>query len=126
MKRFKNTQLQKIVGFFLAGSLFISCSQDNEVAEEPMDSAEVEQVSPAQSAPSTTTSSNTTTSQEKDKKMSNTAKGALIGAGAGAITGAAVSKKKGKGAIVGGIIGAGAGAITGKVIDKKKENDDNQ
>ncbi|MBU2018029.1 MAG: glycine zipper 2TM domain-containing protein [Bacteroidetes bacterium] len=64
----------------------------------------------------------TTNSPEK-KRMSNTAKGALIGAGAGAITGAVVSKKKGKGAIVGGVIGAGAGAIAGKVVDKRQEND---
>lgn len=63
------------------------------------------------------------------KGLNNTKKGALIGAGAGiltgAITGAAVSHDKGKGAVIGGLIGgaagAGAGAITGKTIDKKKE-----
>lgn len=58
---------------------------------------------------------------KKKRKMSNVAKGALIGAGVGAITGAVVSKKSGKGAIIGGVIGAGAGAGTGAIIDKKKK-----
>lgn len=69
----------------------------------------------------------TTTTQaqqpQKKKGISNTAKGALIGAGVGAVTGAAVSKEKGKGAIIGGLIGAGAGAVTGRAIDKKKAKD---
>ena len=56
------------------------------------------------------------------KQMSNKAKGALIGAGAGALTGAAVSKKKGKGAIIGGAVGAGVGLGTGAILDKRKEN----
>ncbi len=53
--------------------------------------------------------------------MSSAAKGALIGAGAGAITGAAVSKKKGEGAIIGGLAGAAVGAGTGAIIDDKKK-----
>jgi hypothetical protein len=65
---------------------------------------------------------NTTTTQAapKRKGMSNTAKGALIGAGVGAATGAIVSKKKGTGAIIGGLAGAGVGAGTGAIIDAKK------
>lgn len=66
----------------------------------------------------------TTTTQTKKKGWSSTAKGAVIGAGAGAITGAAVSKKKGQGAIIGGLAGAAVGAGTGAIIDgskKKKE-----
>lgn len=58
---------------------------------------------------------------EEKKKLNEVAKGAIIGAGVGAVTGAIVSKKKGKGAIVGGILGAGAGAAAGKVIKDKKE-----
>ena len=61
------------------------------------------------------------TTQTERKKMSSTAKGALIGAGVGAATGAIVSKKKGEGAIIGGLAGAGVGAGTGAIIDSKKK-----
>lgn len=66
-----------------------------------------------------TTQSNTT----ERKVMSNTAKGALIGAGVGAATGAIVSDKKGTGAIIGGLAGAGVGAGTGAIIDEKKKKE---
>jgi uncharacterized protein YcfJ len=56
------------------------------------------------------------------KGWSNKAKGAAIGAGAGAITGAAVSNKKGKGAVIGGAVGAGAGYLVGRHKDKKNPN----
>lgn len=46
--------------------------------------------------------------------MSHKKKGALIGAGAGAATGAVISKDKSKGAIIGGAIGAGAGYLHGR------------
>lgn len=56
------------------------------------------------------------------KKMSNAAKGALIGAGVGALTGVAIAKdKKGKGALIGAGVGAGAGALTGVIVDKQKK-----
>lgn len=61
----------------------------------------------------------TTTQPAKDKGWSSAAKGAVIGAGTGAIGGAILSKKKGKGAIIGGIVGAAGGYIIGKNIDKK-------
>lgn len=62
------------------------------------------------------------------KGMNNTTKGALIGGGAGAVTGAAagalIDGKHGEGAIVGGLIGsvvgAGVGAVSGHAVDKKK------
>ncbi|CAD0003555.1 glycine zipper family protein [Flavobacterium salmonis] len=63
----------------------------------------------------------TTAAPAKKKGWSSTAKGAVIGAGVGAITGAAVSKKKGEGAIIGGLAGAGVGAGTGAIIDSKKK-----
>jgi len=56
------------------------------------------------------------------KGWSNKAKGAAIGAGAGAVTGAAVSSKKGKGAVIGGAVGAGAGYLIGRHKDKKHPN----
>ncbi|GGD82417.1 hypothetical protein GCM10011514_53100 [Emticicia aquatilis] len=79
------------------------------------------------SSPRTTTPSTPVSyaSTKKKKKMGNVAKGAIIGAGVGAITGAVVSKKKGQGAIVGGVLGAGAGAGVGAVIDKKQKQKDN-
>lgn len=46
-------------------------------------------------------------------------KGAVIGAGAGALTGALISHKKGKGALIGGAVGAGAGYLYGRHKDKK-------
>ncbi|WP_207955469.1 YMGG-like glycine zipper-containing protein [Segetibacter sp. 3557_3] len=58
--------------------------------------------------------------QTKRKKgWSSAAKGTAIGAGSGAILGAVISKKKGKGAIIGGVIGAGAGYAIGRAKDKK-------
>ena len=50
------------------------------------------------------TSSTTPAVVPEKKGMSNSAKGAIIGAGAGAVGGAIISKKKGKGAIIGGIL----------------------
>lgn len=58
------------------------------------------------------------------KKWSHTAKGAVVGAGAGAITGAIVNKDRLKGAAIGTVIGAGVGAGTGAIVDhqvKKKK-----
>lgn len=62
----------------------------------------------------------------KRKGWSSAAKGAVIGAGAGAVAGALIDKKHGEGAIVGGILGAGIGAGTGALIDKGKKKKTNQ
>ncbi|TDD99161.1 glycine zipper family protein [Flavobacterium cellulosilyticum] len=63
----------------------------------------------------------TSTTVAKKKGWSGAAKGAVIGAGVGAATGAIVSKKKGTGAIIGGLVGAGVGAGTGAIIDDSKK-----
>ena len=68
--------------------------------------------------PATTTETAPVATEEK-KGWSNAAKGAAIGAGAGAIGGAVISKKKGKGAVIGGVLGAAGGYIIGKNKDKK-------
>lgn len=63
------------------------------------------------------------------KKWSHTAKGALVGAGTGAITGAIVNKKRVEGALIGTVIGAGVGAGTGAIVDhsvKKKRQQQQQ
>lgn len=54
------------------------------------------------------------------KGWSNAAKDATIGGAAGAIGGAIISKKKGKGAIIGGA----AGAIGGYILGRKKDRAD--
>lgn len=86
-----------------------------------------------QSTASTKTSStkNTVTNSSKvnsnksavipeDKGWSHAAKGTVVGAGTGALTGAIINKDhRGTGAIIGTIIGAGAGYLTGRKIDKK-------
>jgi hypothetical protein len=56
---------------------------------------------------------------QKKEGWSHAAKGTVIGAGSGAILGAMVSKKHGKGAIIGGILGAGTGYVFGREKDKK-------
>lgn len=75
--------------------------------------------STASAGTGSSTTTTTTTTTTKKKGWSKAAKGTAIGAGAGAITGAIISKKKGKGAIIGGIIGAGGGYIIGRKEDKK-------
>jgi hypothetical protein len=62
------------------------------------------------------------TPEQKKKGMSSAAKGALIGAGAGALTGILVDKKNGRGAVIGGVVGAGTGYAIGKSKDNKKKN----
>lgn len=55
------------------------------------------------------------------KKWNHTAKGAVVGAGTGAITGAIVNRKRGEGALIGSLIGAGVGAGTGALVDHTKK-----
>lgn len=53
------------------------------------------------------------------KGWSSAAKGAVIGAGAGAVTGILIDKKDGRGAIIGGVVGAGTGYAIGRSHDRK-------
>lgn len=55
----------------------------------------------------------------KKKGWSSAAKGAVIGAGAGALGGVLIDKKDGRGAIIGGLVGAGAGYLIGRDKDRK-------
>ncbi|WP_018626746.1 YMGG-like glycine zipper-containing protein [Niabella aurantiaca] len=55
------------------------------------------------------------------KRMSHTAKGAIVGAASGAIIGAVANKKNRLGGgVVGGVIGAATGAGVGAIVDKKE------
>jgi hypothetical protein len=59
--------------------------------------------------------------QTTKSKTTSSRKGkyALVGAGAGAATGAVVSHKRGKGALIGGAAGAAGGYLLGRHKDKK-------
>ena len=60
------------------------------------------------------------TAQAQDRKgWSNKAKGAAIGGGAGAVTGAVIGG--GKGAIIGGAAGVVGGGLIGRNKDKKQD-----
>lgn len=63
--------------------------------------------------------SSETAEPAKKKGWSQAAKGAAIGAGAGALGGVIVDKKDGRGALIGGAIGAGAGYLIGRDQDRK-------
>jgi hypothetical protein len=67
----------------------------------------------------TVSNSDAQTKTKVKKGWSKKAKGTLIGAGAGALGGALVSKNNAKGAIIGGAAGAGAGYLIGRRADKK-------
>jgi len=61
----------------------------------------------------------TNTQVAQKRGWSSAAKGAAIGAGAGAITGILVDKKNARGAIIGGVVGAGTGYVIGRAKDRK-------
>lgn len=85
------------------------------------DSRITQRVDSDRSTTSTNAYRTTPATVQKKKGMSTPAKGAIIGAGVGAVTGAVVSKKKVQGAVIGAVVGAGAGAGTGVIIDKRKQ-----
>lgn len=71
-----------------------------------------------------TQTSNTEATTTQKKKFSSAAKGAVIGAGSGAVLGAIISKKnRGLGAVIGAAIGGGAGYGIGKHKDNKREQE---
>ncbi len=131
----------KIIYFFILAITLFSCKDKSataiqeakqtsidsmkiEVAKQKViDSMNIELVKIKQQKEVVYVNQNTTTTATPAKKKgwSNTAKGAVIGAGVGAATGAIISKKKGEGAIIGGLAGAGIGAETGAIIDSKKK-----
>ena len=67
--------------------------------------------------------SQTTTTVVKHKKgWSYRKKYAVIGAGAGAVTGALVSKNHAAGAVVGGVVGGAGGYLLGRHKDRRHPN----
>ena len=65
-----------------------------------------------------TYTSSATSEAKKKKGMSKSAKGAIIGGTAGAVT-VGLLTHSGKGAVIGGLIGAGTGYYIGRKKDKK-------
>lgn len=90
-------------------SMQIEITKINQANETSMANERQQNVTPA--------SQSVAAAPAKKKGWSGAAKGAVIGAGVGAATGAIVSKKKVQGAIIGGLAGAGVGAGTGAIID---------
>ena len=68
----------------------------------------------------TSSGSGQTTTVTRRRGWSHAAKDATIGGVGGAVTGAIISKNKGKGAIIGGVLGAAGGYILGRSKDKKE------
>ncbi|MEO8174536.1 MAG: YMGG-like glycine zipper-containing protein [Sediminibacterium sp.] len=71
------------------------------------------------SANAPVTGSGTATEVAKKKGWSDAAKGAAIGAGAGALGGILIDKNDARGAIIGGVVGAAGGYIIGRAKDRK-------
>ena len=71
------------------------------------------------SANAPVTGSGTATEAPKKKGWSDAAKGAVIGAGAGALGGVLIDKNDARGAIIGGVVGAAGGYIIGRAKDRK-------
>lgn len=115
--RSKNTVMKKAIIVLAAASMFMACRNQTEktasATSAPQQPVVVEKVKyvPVQS--------NTVNNNSKNQGWSKAAKGTVIGAGGGALVGAAVSNKKGTGAIIGGAIGAGTGYLIGRGEDKK-------
>ena len=121
--------MKKILASIAIAGLLASC-KDKTTAVQSISAADSTRIYEEQKAkenkqvaPATVVykkeSSNAAQTTTQKKGWSSAAKGTAIGAGAGAITGAIISKKKGKGALIGGIVGAGGGYIIGRSKDKR-------
>jgi hypothetical protein len=98
---------------------------NDQVAASPVHTAVHHSSSTTNNYTSNTTNNTTASAANaapKKKGWSAKAKGAVIGTGVGAITGAMIDRRKGEGAVVGGILGAGAGLGTGAIIDSKNKD----
>ena len=115
----KNTDKQGIVTELDAHQITIDSMKTVADKQHIIDSMKLENEKAKPVVVNQMTTTQTTTTR---KKWSGAAKGAVIGAGVGAISGAIIDKKHpGTGAIIGGLAGAGIGAGTGAIIDGKKK-----
>lgn len=98
----KKQEEQKIAARVKEEKRMLLLSERNEAASAPIPRQYSEQAAPA-----------------KKSGWSAAAKGAVIGAGAGALGGVLIDKKDGRGAIIGGVLGAGTGYLIGRDKDRK-------
>ncbi|TCD01683.1 YMGG-like glycine zipper-containing protein [Pedobacter psychroterrae] len=98
----KKQEDQKVAARVNEEKRMLLLSERNEAASAPAPREYSEQAVPA-----------------KKKGWSAAAKGAVIGAGAGALGGVLIDKKDGRGAIIGGVVGAGTGYLIGRDKDRK-------
>lgn len=93
--------------------------KDEEVRKQEIAAAKAEARASASRPQNVTVVNQQATEPAKKKGWSAAAKGAVIGAGAGAVTGILIDKKDGRGAAIGGAVGAGTGYLIGRDKDKK-------
>jgi hypothetical protein len=115
--------MKKMIMVFAVASVFAACGNKQEKtlgteAQVPVETPKQQVVVKKEVHYVPVNNSATQPAQEK-KGWSKAAKGAVIGAGTGAVVGAIVSDKKAKGAIIGAAAGAGAGYIIGRSKDRK-------
>ena len=113
--------MKKAIIVIAAASMMAACGNRQEKTSaasetQPQKPVVVEKV---RYVPAQTNTANTANTPDNNKGWSKAAKGTVIGAGGGALVGAAVSNKKVKGALIGGAIGAGTGYLIGRGEDKK-------
>ena len=116
--------MKKMIMVFAVSSLFVACKNNTEKTAGEQTTTE-QSVVPVTQKPVVVRETRYVNTQpapapvQQKKGWSKAAKGAVIGAGSGAVVGAVVSKKKGTGAAVGAAAGAVGGYIIGRSQDKK-------
>ena len=122
----KNT-LKSTLGIIILGAAIMGCdtAAQNYKAEEKarIEAEKTLEAERAAAAPTTVVvrEVRTVEAAPAKKRMSDVTKGALIGAGVGAASGAVIDGKKPvRGAVLGGAVGAAGGAVTGKIIQDNK------
>jgi outer membrane lipoprotein SlyB len=116
--RNKNTIMKKALMVIAAAGLMMACRNQTERTNAASTTTPVQPVV-VEKVRYVPVQQNTVDNSSKKQGWSKAAKGTVIGAGGGALVGAAVSNKKGTGAIIGGAIGAGTGYLIGRGEDKK-------
>lgn len=119
---YKNNVLTDVGGKYVISEEAVVDENSNPMGQSIANAKTIRRKSPATnySANYSQVNSNQSASIPKDRGWSHAAKGTVVGAGTGAITGAILNKDhRGTGAIIGALLGAGTGYIIGRTTDKK-------